>query len=169
MVVTPSLPVNDAGLVRYAKERPGQVNFTSSGVGSITHLTGELMKRRAGFEMTHVSYKGSAPAAIDTISGVVQAMFDNLPGSLANIKAGKLKPLATLSRERSAALPDVATLHESGFPDFDPVAWQCVAAPERHSQSRRGSIEPRGRGNPQIRGCDREVPGLGGSGRRELA
>jgi tripartite-type tricarboxylate transporter receptor subunit TctC len=56
-------------------------------------------------------------------------MFDNLPGSLANIKAGKLKPLATLSRERSAALPDVPTLHESGFPDFDMVAWQCVAAP----------------------------------------
>jgi tripartite-type tricarboxylate transporter receptor subunit TctC len=130
MVVTPSLPVKTVQeFVRYAKERPGQVNFTSSGVGSITHLTGELMKRQAGFEMTHVSYKGSAPAAIDTMSGVVQAMFDNLPGSLANIKAGKLKPLATLSRERSAALPDVPTLHESGFPDFDMVAWQCVAAP----------------------------------------
>lgn len=130
MVVTPSLPVNTVeDFVRYAKERPGQINFTSSGVGSITHLTGELMKREAGFEMTHISYKGSAPAAIDTMAGVVHAMFDNLPGTLANIKAGKLKPLATLSRDRSTALPNVPTLHESGFLNFDMVAWQCVAAP----------------------------------------
>jgi tripartite-type tricarboxylate transporter receptor subunit TctC len=130
MVVSPSLPVSTVQeFVAYAKANEGKVNFTSSGVGSITHLAGEMMKRHAGFSMTHVSYKGSAPAAIDTISGVVQAMFDNLPGALANIKAGKLKPLATLSKERSSALPDVPTLHESGFTGYDMVAWQCVVAP----------------------------------------
>ncbi|MGE0798885.1 MAG: Bug family tripartite tricarboxylate transporter substrate binding protein [Lautropia sp.] len=130
IVVTPSLPVATVGdFVAYAKANPGKVNFTSSGIGSITHLAGEMMKRQAGFQMTHVSYKGSAPAAIDTISGIVQALFDNLPGSLANIKAGKLKPIATLSKERSPALPDVPTLDESGFPGYDMVAWQCMAAP----------------------------------------
>jgi tripartite-type tricarboxylate transporter receptor subunit TctC len=130
MVVTPSLPANSVReLIELARKHPGQLNFTSSGAGSLTHLTGELMKRQAKIQMVHVSYKGSAPAAVDTMAGFVQIMYDNLPGALENIKAGKLKALAILSRERSPALPQVPTLHESGFPGYDMVSWQCVAAP----------------------------------------
>ena len=130
MVVTPSLPVNTVReLIELARKRPGQLNFTSSGAGSLTHLTGELMKLQANIKMTHVNYKGSAPAAVDTMAGFVQIMFDNLPATLENIKSGRLKALATLSRERSPALPGVPTLHESGFPGYDMVSWQCVAAP----------------------------------------
>ena len=130
MVVTPSLPVNSVReLIELARKRPGELNFTSSGAGSLTHLTGELMKLHANITMTHVSYKGSAPATVDTIAGFVQIMFDNLPATLENIKSGRLRALAILSRERSLALPNVPTLHESGFPGYDMVSWQCVAAP----------------------------------------
>ncbi len=130
MVVTPSLPVSSVReLIDLARRRPGELNFTSSGAGSLTHLTGELMKLHANIRMTHVSYKGSAPAAVDTMAGFVQIMFDNLPGTLENIRSGRLRALAILSRERSAVLPHVPTLHESGFPGYDMVSWQCVAAP----------------------------------------
>ena len=87
------------------------------------------MKLHANIKMTHISYKGSAPAAVDTMAGFVQIMFDNLPATLENIKAGRLRALAILSRERSSVLPNVPTLHESGFPGYDMVSWQCVAAP----------------------------------------
>ena len=130
MVVTPSLPVKSVReLIELARKRPGELNFTSSGAGSLTHLTGELMKLHANIKMTHISYKGSAPAAVDTMAGFVQIMFDNLPATLENIKAGRLRALAILSRERSSVLPNVPTLHESGFPGYDMVSWQCVAAP----------------------------------------
>lgn len=130
MVVTPTLPARTVKeFIALAKRRPGEINFTSSGPGSLTHLTGELMKLQAGFDMVHVNYKGSAPAAMDTMAGFVQAMFDNLPAALPNINAGKLRALAMLSRERAKVLPDVPTLHESGFPGYDMVSWQCVAVP----------------------------------------
>ncbi len=130
MVVTPSLPVKSVReLIELARKRPGELNFTSSGAGSLTHLTGELMKLHANIKMTHISYKGSAPAAVDTMAGFVQIMFDNLPATLENIKAGRLRALAILSRERSSVLPNVPTLHESRFPGYDMVSWQCVAAP----------------------------------------
>ena len=130
MVVTPSLPVNSVReLIELARKRPGELNFTSSGAGSLTHLTGELMKLHANIKMTHISYKGSAPAAVDTMAGFVQIMYDNLPATLENIKSGRLRALAILSRERSPVLPNVPTLHESGFPGYDMVSWQCVAAP----------------------------------------
>ncbi len=130
MVVTPSLPARSVReLIELARRRPGELNFTSSGAGSLTHLTGELMKLHANITMTHVSYKGSAPAAVDTMAGFVQIMFDNLPGTLENIRSGRLRALAVLSRERSPVLPQVPTLHESGFPGYDMVSWQCVAVP----------------------------------------
>ena len=130
MVVTPSLPVKSVReLIELARKRPGELNFTSSGAGSLTHLTGELMKLHANIKMTHISYKGSAPAAVDTMAGFVQIMYDNLPATLENIKSGRLRALAVLSRERSPVLPNVPTLHESGFPEYDMVSWQCVAAP----------------------------------------
>ena len=128
--VTPSLPVNSvADLIKLAKEKPGQINFASSGSGTSIHLSGELFKAMAGVDMTHVPYKGSAPALTDLIGGQVQVMFDNLPSSLAQIKAGKLRAIAVTSRQRAAALPNVPTIAESGLPGFEASSWFGILAP----------------------------------------
>ncbi len=130
LVVNPSLPVNSVQeLIAYAKANPGKLNFASSGNGTSIHLSGELFKTMAGVQMTHVPYKGSAPALQDLVGGQVQLMFDNLPSSLALIKGGKLKPLAVTSLSRAAALPDVPTLAESGLPGFEASSWFGLLAP----------------------------------------
>lgn len=128
--VTPSLPVHSvADLIKLAKQKPGQINFASSGSGTSIHLSGELFKAMAGVDMTHVPYRGSAPALADLISGQVQVMFDNLPSSLPQIKAGKLRAIAVTSAQRAPALPDVPTIAESGLPGFEATAWFGVVAP----------------------------------------
>lgn len=128
--VTPSLPVNTvADLIKLAKEKPGQINFASSGSGTSIHLSGELFKTMAGVDMTHVPYKGSAPALTDLIGGQVQVMFDNLPSSLPQIKAGKLRAIAVTSAQRAPALPNVPTIAESGLPGFEATSWFGVVAP----------------------------------------
>ena len=128
--INPALPVNSVqGLIAYAKANPGKLNFASSGNGTSIHLSAELFKTMAGVQMTHVPYKGSAPALQDLVGGQVQLMFDNLPSSLALIKAGKLKPLAVTSKERAAVLPDVPTLAESGLPGFEASSWFGLLAP----------------------------------------
>jgi tripartite-type tricarboxylate transporter receptor subunit TctC len=130
LVVNPSLPVNSVQeLVAYARANPGKLNFASSGSGTSIHLSGELFKTAAGLSMTHVPYKGSAPALMDLIGGQVQLMFDNLPSALPQIKAGKLKALAVTSRERAPALPNVPTIAESGFPGFEASSWFGLLAP----------------------------------------
>ena len=130
LVVNPSLPVNSvADLIKLAKSKPGSVNFASSGNGTSIHLSGELFKTMAGVDMTHVPYKGSAPALIDLVSGQVQVMFDNLPSSLPQIKAGKLRAIAVTSLKRSPALPDVPTISESGLPGFEASSWFGLLAP----------------------------------------
>ena len=128
--VNPSLPVNSvAELIAYAKANPGKLNFASSGNGTSIHLSGELFKAMAGVEMTHVPYKGSAPALQDLIAGQVQLMFDNLPPSLPQIKAGKLRALAVTSSVRAPALPDVPTVAEAGLPGFEASSWFGLLAP----------------------------------------
>jgi tripartite-type tricarboxylate transporter receptor subunit TctC len=130
LVVNPALPVNTvAELIAYAKANPGKLNFASSGNGTSIHLSGELFKVMAGVQMTHVPYKGSAPAVADLISGQVQLMFDNLPPSLPQIKAGKLRALAVTSSTRAPALPDVPTMAEAGLPGFEASSWFGVLAP----------------------------------------
>jgi tripartite-type tricarboxylate transporter receptor subunit TctC len=130
LVVNPSLPVNSVQeLVAYAKANPGKLNFASSGNGTSIHLSAELFKLMAGVQMTHVPYKGSAPALQELVGGQVQLMFDNLPSSLALIKAGKLKALAVTSKERAPALPDVPTIAESGLPGYDASSWFGLLAP----------------------------------------
>jgi len=130
LVTTPSLPVASVkDLIALAKKRPGQLNFTSSGAGASTHLTGELLKQRAGIDMTHVNYKGSGPALTDVMAGFVEIMFENLPSALPFIKTGKLKVLAVTGKDRSPILKDIPTLAESGFPGFDMVSWQAVVVP----------------------------------------
>ena len=130
LVVNPSLPVNSVQeLIAYARANPGKLNFASSGSGTSIHLSGELFKVMTGVQMTHVPYKGSAPALTDLMGGQVQLMFDNLPSSLAFIKANKLRALAVTSATRAAALPDVPTMQEAGVPGFEASSWFGVLAP----------------------------------------
>ena len=130
LVVNPSLPVNSVPeLIAYAKANPGALNFASSGSGTSIHLSGELFKTLTGVQMTHVPYKGSAPALTDLMGGQVQLMFDNLPSSLGFIKAGKLRALAVTSSARAAALPDVPALAEAGVPGFEASSWFGILAP----------------------------------------
>ena len=130
LVVNPAVPAQSvAELIAYAKANPGRLNFASSGSGTSIHLSGELFKVMAGVDMMHVPYKGSSPALADLLGGQVQLMFDNLPSSLAQIKAGKLRALAVTSATRAAALPDVPTIAESGLPGFEASSWFGVLAP----------------------------------------
>jgi len=130
LVVNPSLPVHSVHeLIDYAKANPGKLNFASSGNGTSIHLSGELFKTMAGVQMTHVPYKGSAPALADLMGGQVQLMFDNLPSSLGLIKGGKLRAVAVTSTTRAAALPDVPTIAESGLPGFEASSWFGLLAP----------------------------------------
>jgi tripartite-type tricarboxylate transporter receptor subunit TctC len=130
LVVHPSVPANTvAELIAYGKANPGKLNFASSGSGTSIHLAGELFKVQTGLQMTHVPYKGSAPAIQDLLGGQVQLMFDNLPSALPQIKAGKLRALGVTSATRAAALPDVPTIAESGLPGFEASSWFGLLAP----------------------------------------
>ena len=130
LVVHPSVPVNSvAELIAYAKANPGRLNFASSGSGTSIHLAGELFKVMAGVTMTHVPYKGSAPAIADLVGGQVQLMFDNLPSALPQIKAGRLRALGVTSAQRAPALPDVPTIAESGLPGYEASSWFGLLAP----------------------------------------
>ncbi len=130
LAVNPSLPVNSLeDLVRYAKEHPGQLNYGSISIGSASHLTMEMFKSAAGINLVHVPYKGSAPAVADLLAGNVQAAF-LVPGNvLPLLKAGKVKVLASTGKKRFAATPETPTIIESGFRDFEAVAWIGFLAP----------------------------------------
>ncbi|AGW93567.1 MULTISPECIES: Bug family tripartite tricarboxylate transporter substrate binding protein [Cupriavidus] len=129
--VSPKLPVNSVkDLVAYGKSRPGKLMFASAGNGTSGHLSGELFKKMTGIEMIHVPYK-TAPAGVnDVMAGHVDLVFDNLAGSLAAAKSGKLKALAVTGPKRSPLMPDLPTVSEAGVPQFEVVAWSGVIAPE---------------------------------------
>jgi tripartite-type tricarboxylate transporter receptor subunit TctC len=130
IVVHPSQPVHDiAELVALAKRRPGKLNYGSAGAGTPGHLTGEMFKTAAGIDIQHVPYKGSAPAVTDLIAGQIEIMFDPLQSVLTNIQAGKLRAIALSSKVRSSVLPDVPTVAEAGYKDFESTAWWAVFAP----------------------------------------
>lgn len=130
--VNPSVPVHTVReLIAYAKANPGKLNFASSGNGTSIHLSGELFKAMTGVAMTHVPYKGSAPALADLVGGQVQLMFDNLPSSLGLIKGGRLRAIAVTSAMRAAALPDVPTIAEAGVPGYEAASWFGVLAPAK--------------------------------------
>ena len=114
MEVNPSVPASTvAEFIAYAKANPGKINWASSGNGTSVHLSGELFKIMTGVDLTHVPYRGSAPALTDLFSGTVQVMFDNMPSSLPHIQAGKLRALAVTTAQRSDALPGVPTVAET--------------------------------------------------------
>lgn len=130
MEVNPSVPVKTvAEFIAYAKANPGKVNMASSGNGTSIHLSGELFKMMTGVQMTHVPYKGSAPALTDLMGGQVQVMFDNLPASIAYIKAGKLRPLGVTTAGRSPELPDVPTVGDT-VPGYEASAFFGFGAPK---------------------------------------
>jgi tripartite-type tricarboxylate transporter receptor subunit TctC len=130
LTVNPKLPVSDvAQLVQFAKANPGKLNFASAGIGTTPHMAGELLKARAGIDMAHVPYKGAGPAMADLAAGQVQIGFSSITGALPFIKDGRLKALATSGTKRSPALPDVPTLIEAGYPDFEVDLWLGVFAP----------------------------------------
>jgi len=130
LVVSPVLPVASVKeLIAYAKARPGQLNFASSGVGTIVHLNGELFKMLAGVDLVHVPYKGTALSIPDVANGSVAMLFDSLASVQPHIKSGRVRPLAVNAQRRSALLPEVPTLAEAGMPAFDRYTWFGMFAP----------------------------------------
>lgn len=130
LVANPGVPVNSVKeLIAAAKAKPGGLNYASTGNGTSNHLSFELFKSMTGTSITHVPYKGSAPAVTDLIAGQVQVMFDNTPNVLPHVKAGKLKAIAVSSKKRSSLAPEVPTVDESGVPGYDVTVWFGILAP----------------------------------------
>jgi tripartite-type tricarboxylate transporter receptor subunit TctC len=120
--------------IAYCNENKGKVTYASSGNGTTLHLSGELFKRLAKVEMTHIPYRGGAPALNDLIPGRVDVIFDNMPTVLSHVKAGSLRGIAVTTRERVAVVPDVPTIAESGVPGFDVMSWFAFFVPARTPQ-----------------------------------
>ncbi|HTP94764.1 MAG TPA: tripartite tricarboxylate transporter substrate binding protein [Burkholderiales bacterium] len=162
MSVHPSLPVtNVREFVAFAKSRPGQLNFASAGNGTPNHLSGEMFKSLTGVRMQHIPYKGSAPAVAEVIGGQVPLVFENVAVVVPHIKAGRLRALAITSAKRSALLPEVPTIAESGFPGFEAIGWFGVMVPAttpREIVVRLNGEIVRVLGLPDVR---RRVEGLG--------
>jgi len=130
LVVNPSLPVTSVKeLIALAKEKPGQLDYASAGIGSFQHLGGELFKLTAGVNLVHVPYKGGGPAMQDVIAGHVKIMFSSLVQTTPFIKSGQLRPLGTGGTARHPVLPDVPTIAEAGVPGYAANNWWGVVAP----------------------------------------
>ena len=127
LVVHPSLPVKTVhDLIALARAEPDRLSFGSSGAGNAGHLAGELFKTMAKIQMVHVPYKGGAPAMIDLIAGQVQLIFSSAPTAVPQIKAGKIRALAVTTAKRSAVLPELPTIAESGLPGFEADNWYGI-------------------------------------------
>jgi tripartite-type tricarboxylate transporter receptor subunit TctC len=130
MEVNPNVPAKTvAEFIAYAKANPNKVNLASSGNGTSVHLSGELFMAMTGVKLTHVPYRGSAPALTDMIAGQVQVLFDNLPSSIQHVTGGKLRALAVTTEKRSPVLPDVPTVAET-VPGYEASAWFGMGAPK---------------------------------------
>ena len=132
LVVHASVPAKTLPeFVKYAKQNPGKMRYASPGIGFTPHLTMEYLKSVAGIDVQHIPYKASSQAIADVLGGQVHAMFNNLPSQLANIRSGKIRPLAVTSPQRTAQLPEVATIAESGYPGFQVTVWYGLCAPAK--------------------------------------
>jgi tripartite-type tricarboxylate transporter receptor subunit TctC len=131
-VVHPSVPAKTlAEYVALAKQKPGELNYASSGIGGAGHLSGELFKQRAGVDIVHVPYKGGGPAMTDLLGGRV-TMYPSVPSTAApHVEAGKLRALATTGAKRTATMPNVPTVAESGYPGFEATNWYAFVAPAK--------------------------------------
>jgi tripartite-type tricarboxylate transporter receptor subunit TctC len=130
-VVPPNAPYKTVQeFVDYARKNPGKLTYASYGAGSAAHLIGELLKARAGIDLLHVPYKGGAPALTDLMGGQVDSYFSNAASGMSYVKSGKLRALAVTSAKRMTAMPDVPTLAESGFKDFEVLEWNGFFVPK---------------------------------------
>lgn len=130
MVVNGASPYTTVqALVKAAKAKPGAVTFGSYGIGGANHLVAEMFAASAGIKLLHVPYRGTAPAVTDLMSGQLDLVFSDPFSALANVRAGKLRAIAVTGKNRSPVLPDVPTLAQSGFPEFDAVGWHGILAP----------------------------------------
>ena len=142
IITTPSVLVVGAGtpyktlddLVRQGKQKNNGLNFGSTGVGGVNHLTGELFKSMTGIEMTHIPYKGAAPAMSDLLGGQIPIMFDSPPTVVGQVKAGKIRALAVSSSTRSPMLPEVPTFQEAGIKGFEAMGWVGLVGPAKLPQ-----------------------------------
>jgi tripartite-type tricarboxylate transporter receptor subunit TctC len=167
LVVNPGVPVNSVQeLVEYGKANPGVLAFASSGSGTSIHMAGELFKMRTGLDVLHVPYKGSAPAVTDLIGGQVQFMFDNMPASWPHVKGGKLKALAVTTAHRSPSAPDLPTMQELGFENFDVSSWFGLIAPAgtpREVIEKLNAAMVKAQDNPEVK---KAFEGLGAVGEK---
>ena len=141
LVVNTKVPANSIGeLIAYAKSNRGRLSYASAGYGTPLHLAMEMFKARAGIDVLHVPYKGGVQALSDLLSGEIQLIFDALPTQLANIRAGRVRPLAVTSKNRSPLLPNVPTMSEAGVSDFELMGWFAAFAPTGVSSSTLGTL-----------------------------
>ena len=130
LVVHPSMPVRSVkALAAFAKARPDQLNYGSSGSGTPAHLAGVMFNEAAGVKLVHVPYRGSSPALTAILSGETQLMFGTLTSSLQFVRSGRLRALAVTSAQRSPVMPELPTVAESGFPGYEAITWYGVVAP----------------------------------------
>jgi tripartite-type tricarboxylate transporter receptor subunit TctC len=128
LIVHPSVPAKDVKeFLALAREKPGALNFGSAGNGSSTHMIAELFKLKAKADLTHIPYRGSAPALNDLVAGRIQVMFENLPTALPFIQSGDVRALGVTSAARSASLPSLPTIAEAGVPGYEATAWFTIA------------------------------------------
>ncbi len=132
LVVHPSFPAATVKeLIAIAKSRPGQISYASGGLGSSTHLAGELFKNMAAVDMLHVPYKGTGPSLVDVLSGQVPVTFGTVPAVLQHVKAGKLRALGLTGAKRSPSTPDVPTIAEAGVSRYEAATWHGMLVPAR--------------------------------------
>ncbi len=130
IVVPPNSPATDLKhMIELMKQKPGTWSYGTSGIGGVGHLAGEQFKAAAGLTITHVPYKGGAPALVELMGGHVPVLFSSLGAASAHIKTGRIKPLAVTSVKRSSMFPETPTLAESGFPGFDASIWFGIVGP----------------------------------------
>jgi tripartite-type tricarboxylate transporter receptor subunit TctC len=121
--------------IAHAKNNPGKLNYSSAGIGTLPHITMELLLRRTGIEVAHIPYRGAAPAMTDLLAGVVQLKLDTYTTSNPHVAAGKLRMLGIASRSRSKLMPDTPTIAEMGLPDYEGILWIAIMAPSGTPQA----------------------------------
>jgi tripartite-type tricarboxylate transporter receptor subunit TctC len=151
LIINPSVPAkNVTELIAYARSNPGKLTFASAGVGSVSHLAGELFKQEARIDILHVPYKGGGAAVSDLISGRVSMMLETIPNALPLARDGRMRAIGVTTKERSALAPDIPSLAETGLPGFDHRSAQCRDPQDRQRSEIRGADPQHGHGRHEF-------------------